>query len=44
MAEKYGGYDFDTKDKMVYECFICKKIIRDFTELTCHHATYKSSN
>ena len=42
MAERCGGYDFDTKESNVYECPICKKIIREFTELPCSHATCKS--
>lgn len=32
-----GGYDFQTKFITLYECPICKKIIRRFTELPCHH-------
>ena len=40
MAESlYGGYDFKAKDKTLYECPICKKIIKQFTELPCSHAT-----
>ena len=43
MEEQCGGYDFDTKeDNRYYECPICKKIIRQFTELPCEHATCKS--
>ena len=42
MAEQCGGYDFDTKENNLYECPICKKIIRQFTELPCEHATCKS--
>ena len=43
MAEQCGGYDFETKEKNLnYECPICKKIIRQFTELPCEHATCKS--
>ena len=44
MAESssYGGYDFKPKEDCVYECPICKKIIRKFTELPCSHATCKS--
>ena len=40
MAESssYGGYDFKPKEDCVYECPICKKIIRQFTELPCSHA------
>ena len=40
MAEsnmEFGGYDFETKTETNYECPICKKIIRQFTELPCHH-------
>ena len=33
----FGGYDFETKSETNYECPICKKIIRQFTELPCHH-------
>ena len=42
MAEQCGGYDFETKENIHYECPICKKIIRQFTELPCEHATCKS--
>ena len=39
MAE---GYEFDTKDnKTSYNCPICKTIIKQFTELPCHHAACK---
>ena len=33
------GYDFQTKSETAtsYECPICKKIIRQFTELPCEH-------
>ena len=41
MAE-YGGYDFVPKNGVAYECPICKKVIREFTELPCYHATCKS--
>ena len=38
-----GGYDFKTKESIsLYECPICKKIIKKFTELPCSHATCKS--
>ena len=37
-----GGYDFTTREKSLYECPICKKIIRQFTELPCFHATCRS--
>ena len=41
-AEQCTGYEFDTKDnKVLYECPICKNIIRKFTELPCEHATCK---
>ena len=34
----FGGYDFKTTSKTAaYECPICKKIIRHFTELPCEH-------
>ena len=33
----FGGYDFETKSETLYECPICKKIIRQFTELPCDH-------
>ena len=33
----FGGYDFESKSETNYECPICKKIIRQFTELPCHH-------
>ena len=32
-----GGYDFESKSETNYECPICKKIIRQFTELPCEH-------
>ena len=37
-----GGYGFKTKTKTLYECPICKKIIRQFTELPCNHFTCRS--
>ena len=36
-ANNDGGYDFETKSTTLYECPICKKIIRQFTELPCEH-------
>ena len=32
-----GGHDFQTKTKTLYECMICKMIIKQFTELPCEH-------
>ena len=34
---EFGGYDVETKSDTNYECPICKMIIRQFTELPCHH-------
>ena len=36
MAEQCnGGYDFEAKSNIAYECPICKNIIKKFTELPC---------
>ena len=34
---EFGGYDFETKIETNYECPICKKLVRQFTELPCEH-------
>ena len=42
MAEQCAVYDFETKDKKaLYECPICKNIIKQCIELPCHHTTCK---
>ena len=39
---EFGGYDFKTKSKGIHECPICKKIIKQFTELPCEHFLCRS--
>ena len=41
-GSSHGGYDFKTKEISPYECPICKKIIKQFTELPCTHTTCHS--
>ena len=38
----YGGYDLKTKSKTLYECSICKRIIKHCIELPCTHLTCRS--
>ena len=40
--QPFGGYDFETRSGTIYECLICKKIIKQFTELPCEHFSCRS--